>query len=134
MLPIHRYGGKSMKTIALTILIAAAIVLASANLNAQGATAAISGTVLDPTGAAIAGASITVSAPDPSFVPGMDPYDAHWLARLLHGQAYLVQFSEYSSPPEGRASRSTRCASLAIARRDAWASPSRQRRGVAAHT
>src|SRR5438876_10605935 len=60
MLPIHRYGGKSMKTIALTILIAAAIVLGSANLNAQGATAAISGTVLDPTGAAIAGASIAV--------------------------------------------------------------------------
>src|SRR5436190_21623516 len=60
MLPIHRYGGNSMKTIALTILIAAAIVLGSANLNAQGATAAISGTVLDPTGAAIAGASITV--------------------------------------------------------------------------
>ena len=49
-----------MKTFALTIVIAIAIVLASVHLHAQGATAAISGTVLDPTGAAIAGASITV--------------------------------------------------------------------------
>src|SRR5438105_3340833 len=49
-----------MKTFALTILVSIAIVFASAHLHAQGATAAISGTVLDPTGAAIAGASITV--------------------------------------------------------------------------
>ena len=49
--------------------------------------------------ALLAGDSITVTAPDPSFVPGMDPYDAHWLARLLHGQAYLVRFSEYGSVP-----------------------------------
>ena len=49
-----------MKTISQTILVAAAIVLAAGHLNAQGATAAISGNVLDPSGAAIAGASITV--------------------------------------------------------------------------
>jgi outer membrane receptor protein involved in Fe transport len=49
-----------MKTIAVTILVFITLVFASAHLHAQGATAAISGTVLDPTGAAIAGASITV--------------------------------------------------------------------------
>src|SRR5262247_1357625 len=36
------------------------MVLAAGSAHAQGATAAISGTVLDPTGAAIPGASITV--------------------------------------------------------------------------
>src|SRR6266446_1397170 len=51
---------ESMKTICHIILVAAAIVLAAGHLNAQGATAAISGNVLDPSGAAIAGASITV--------------------------------------------------------------------------
>src|SRR6266478_5005357 len=52
--------GESMKTISQIIMVAAAIVLAAGHLNAQGATAAISGNVLDPSGAAIAGASITV--------------------------------------------------------------------------
>ena len=38
-----------MKTFALIILVSIAIGFASAHLHAQGATAAISGTVLDPT-------------------------------------------------------------------------------------
>src|SRR5436853_7436606 len=49
-----------MKTISQTIIVAAIMVLAAGQLHAQGATAVISGTVLDPSGAAIAGASITV--------------------------------------------------------------------------
>src|SRR2546428_5414639 len=49
-----------MKTISQIIVVAAFMVLAVAYLHAQGATAAVSGTVLDPSGAAIAGASITV--------------------------------------------------------------------------
>src|SRR5262245_17531303 len=49
-----------MKTISRTIILTTIMLLAAAHLHAQGATAAISGTVLDPTGAAIPGASITV--------------------------------------------------------------------------
>src|SRR5262245_19632945 len=49
-----------MKTISQTIILTTVMLLAAAHLYAQGATAAISGTVLDPTGAAIPGASITV--------------------------------------------------------------------------
>src|SRR5438094_710000 len=49
-----------MKAISLLLATAVLITFASGNLHAQGATAAISGTVLDPTGAAIPGASITV--------------------------------------------------------------------------
>ena len=49
-----------MKTSSRIIILAAVMMLAAGNLHAQGATAAISGTVLDPTGAAIPGASITV--------------------------------------------------------------------------
>src|SRR6266581_2303737 len=49
-----------MKMISRAIIVVLAMVLAGASLHAQGATAAISGTVLDPSGAAIAGASITV--------------------------------------------------------------------------
>src|SRR5215813_10592711 len=49
-----------MKTISLTIILTTVMLLAAAHLHAQGATASISGTVLDPTGAAIPGASITV--------------------------------------------------------------------------
>ena len=43
-----------------TIMLAAVILLGTGYLRAQGATAAISGTVMDPTGAAIPGASITI--------------------------------------------------------------------------
>src|SRR5438128_2847486 len=49
-----------MKTVSQTIIVVAIMVLTAGQLHAQGATAAISGTVLDPSGAAIAGASITV--------------------------------------------------------------------------
>src|SRR6266581_227268 len=49
-----------MKTISQTIMLAAVLLLGSGYLRAQGATAAISGTVTDPTGAAVPGASITV--------------------------------------------------------------------------
>jgi len=49
-----------MKTISRTIIAAIFITFGAGQLHAQGATAAISGTVLDPSGAAIAGASITV--------------------------------------------------------------------------
>src|SRR6266581_4464701 len=49
-----------MKIISRTIIAAAFVAFGAAPLHAQGATAAISGTVLDPSGAAIAGASITV--------------------------------------------------------------------------
>src|SRR4029453_1995153 len=49
-----------MKTISRTIILTIVMFLSAAHLHAQGATAAISGTVLDPTGAAIPGASITV--------------------------------------------------------------------------
>jgi Carboxypeptidase regulatory-like domain len=49
-----------MKTISRTIILTIVMLLSAAHLHAQGATAAISGTVLDPTGAAIPGASITV--------------------------------------------------------------------------
>src|SRR5213594_253419 len=49
-----------MKTSSRIIILAAVMRLATGNLHAQGATAAISGTVLDPTGAAIPGASISV--------------------------------------------------------------------------
>jgi outer membrane receptor protein involved in Fe transport len=49
-----------MKTISRTIILTTVMLLSAAHLHAQGATAAISGTVLDPTGAAIPGASITV--------------------------------------------------------------------------
>src|SRR5262245_60687516 len=49
-----------MNTISRTIILATAILLAAVQLHAQGATAAISGTILDPTGAAIPGASISV--------------------------------------------------------------------------
>src|SRR5262252_4131439 len=49
-----------MKTISRTIILTTVMLLAAAHLHAQGATASISGTVLDPTGAAIPGASITV--------------------------------------------------------------------------
>src|SRR5947207_15425420 len=49
-----------MKTISRTIIAAIFITFGAGQLHAQGATAAISGTVLDPSGAAIAGASISV--------------------------------------------------------------------------
>src|SRR5216117_1294119 len=49
-----------MKTISRTIIAAILITFGAGQLHAQGATAAISGTVLDPSGAAIAGASISV--------------------------------------------------------------------------
>src|SRR5438105_12787518 len=49
-----------MKTISQIIVVAAVMTLAGGHLYAQGATAAISGTIFDPTGAAIPGASITV--------------------------------------------------------------------------
>ena len=49
-----------MKTVSQTIIVVAIMVLTAGQLHAQGATAAISGIVLDPSGAAIAGASITV--------------------------------------------------------------------------
>src|SRR5438093_12164284 len=49
-----------MKTISRTIIAAIFITFGAGQLHPQGATAAISGTVLDPSGAAIAGASITV--------------------------------------------------------------------------
>jgi Carboxypeptidase regulatory-like domain len=49
-----------MKSISRTIIVAAVMMLAASNLHAQGATASITGSVLDPTGAAIPGASITV--------------------------------------------------------------------------
>jgi len=42
--------------------------------------------------------SITVTEPDPSFVPGVEPYDAEWLARLLHGQSYLIGFTRFWEP------------------------------------
>src|SRR5439155_25695363 len=47
-------------TMSQTIMLAAVILLETGYLRAQGATAAISGTVMDPTGAAIPGASITI--------------------------------------------------------------------------
>jgi hypothetical protein len=49
-----------MKTLSQIIIVAALMVLPVAYFHAQGATAAISGTILDQSGAAIAGASITV--------------------------------------------------------------------------
>src|SRR5438128_6059968 len=49
-----------MKAISRIIIAAIFITFGAGQLQAQGATAAISGTVLDPSGAAIAGASITV--------------------------------------------------------------------------
>src|SRR3989442_3924501 len=49
-----------MKTSSRIIILAAVMMLAAGYLGAQGATAAISGTVMDPTGAAIPGASITI--------------------------------------------------------------------------
>src|SRR5215471_9565834 len=49
-----------MKTVSQMIIVVAVIMLATGHLHAQGATASISGTVQDPTGAAIPGASITV--------------------------------------------------------------------------
>src|SRR5262249_18103333 len=49
-----------MKTISRTIILTTVMLLAAAHLHAHGATASISGTVLDPTGAGIPGASITV--------------------------------------------------------------------------
>src|SRR5881397_421760 len=49
-----------MNIISRTIIAATFIAFGAGQLQAQGATAAISGTVLDPSGAAIAGASITV--------------------------------------------------------------------------
>src|SRR5881296_3104855 len=55
-----RGGVNPMKTISQIIIVAAVVMLAAGQLQGQGATAAISGTVLDPSAAAIAGASITV--------------------------------------------------------------------------
>src|SRR5215510_15776807 len=57
-----------MKTVSQIISVTFVLILAVANLNAQGATAAISGTVFDPTGAAIPGASITVKNVGTAFM------------------------------------------------------------------
>src|SRR5438552_2240051 len=56
-----------MKTISQIIIVAAVVMLAAGQLQAQGATATISGTVLDPSAAAIAGASITVRNVETAF-------------------------------------------------------------------
>ena len=56
-----------MKTMSHIVLVATVVLLGAGSLHAQGATAAISGNVLDPTGAAIAGASITVKNVGTSF-------------------------------------------------------------------
>jgi len=56
-----------MKTMSHIVLVATVVLLGVGSLHAQGATATISGNVLDPTGAAIAGASITVKNVGTSF-------------------------------------------------------------------
>ena len=68
--------------------------LAAGNLHAQGATAAISGTVLDPTGAAIPGASITVRNVGTAFTRSVISDDqGRYVAPELPIGEYEVQAS-----------------------------------------
>src|SRR5262245_45061368 len=83
-----------MKTILHMILVSAVITLATGNLIAQGATAAISGTVFDPTGAAIPGAMITVKNVGTSFTRTIVSDDqGRYLAPELPIGMYEVQGS-----------------------------------------
>src|SRR5437867_8542906 len=83
-----------MKTISRTIIAAAFVAFAAAPLHAQGATAAISGTVLDPSGAAIAGASITVRNIGTAFTRTVLSDDqGRYIARELPIGEYEVQGS-----------------------------------------
>jgi len=83
-----------MKTVSQIISVTFVLMLAVANLNAQGATAAISGTVFDPTGAAIPGASITVKNVGTSFTRTIVSDDqGRYLAPELPIGVYEVQGS-----------------------------------------
>ena len=83
-----------MKTVSQIISVTFVLILAVANLNAQGATAAISGTVFDPTGAAIPGASITVKNVGTSFTRNIVSDDqGRYLAPELPIGMYEVQGS-----------------------------------------
>src|SRR5215475_12245655 len=83
-----------MKTISRTIILTTVMLLAAAHLHAQGATASISGTVLDPTGAAIPGASITVKNVGTAFTRTVISDDqGRYLAPELPIGEYEVQAS-----------------------------------------
>src|SRR5882762_8577935 len=83
-----------MKTSSRIIILAAVMMLAAGNLHAQGATAAISGTVLDPTGAAIPGASITVRNVGTAFTRSVISDDqGRYVAPELPIGEYEVQAS-----------------------------------------
>src|ERR1051326_8591568 len=83
-----------MKTISQAITVAVLMILAVEHLPSQGATAAISGTVLDPSGAAIAGASITVRNVGTAFTRTVlsDDQGRYFAPELPIGQ-YEVQGS-----------------------------------------
>src|SRR2546426_1890971 len=83
-----------MKTSSRIIILAAVMMLAAGNLHAQGATAAISGTVLDPTGAAIPGASISVRNVGTAFTRSVISDDqGRYVAPELPIGEYEVQAS-----------------------------------------
>ncbi len=83
-----------MKTSSRIIILAAVMMLAAGNLHAQGATAAISATVLDPTGAAIPGASITVRNVGTAFTRSVISDDqGRYVAPELPIGEYEVQAS-----------------------------------------
>ena len=83
-----------MKTLFQISLVFLVVILAAANLNAQGATAVISGTVLDPTGAAIPGASITVKNVGTAFMRTIVSDDqGRYIAPELPIGEYEVQAS-----------------------------------------
>lgn len=83
-----------MKTISVIITMAVGMLLAAGNLHAQGATAAISGTVLDPTGAAIPGASISVRNVGTAFTRTLVSDDqGRYVAQELPIGEYEVQAS-----------------------------------------
>src|SRR5215471_21771023 len=83
-----------MKTISRTIILTTVMLLAASHVHAQGATATISGTVLDPTGAAIPGASITVKNLGTAFTQTVVSDDqGRYLAPDLPIGEYEVQGS-----------------------------------------
>src|SRR5215467_9727539 len=84
----------AMKTISLTLILTVVMLLAAEQVHAQGATATISGTVLDPTGAAIPGASITVKNLGTAFTQTVVSDDqGRYLAPELPIGEYEVQGS-----------------------------------------
>src|SRR5215470_4491810 len=83
-----------MKTIARITFVSVVVIMTAARLYGQGATAAISGTVLDPTGAAIPGASITVKNLGTAFTQTVVSDDqGRYLAPDLPIGEYEVQGS-----------------------------------------